>query len=100
MFWGGYENDFQAITGLGDNDPRIMIASLINLILGFMGILMFLLILLAGFKWMLSMGNEEKASEARSMLVSGVIGLILIFASFALAQFAVNMIYEATLGIV
>jgi hypothetical protein len=96
MFWGGYEQDFQGATGLGDRDPREMIASLLNIALGFLGIIALLLIILAGFKWMLSMGNEDKASEAKRMLFSGIVGLIIILASFGLARFAIDAIYRAT----
>jgi hypothetical protein len=96
MFWGGYEDEFQGATGLGDRDPREMIASLVNIALGFLGILALMLIILAGFKWMLSMGNEDKASEAKRMLFSGIVGLIIILASFGLARFAIDAIYRAT----
>jgi len=39
---------------------------------------------------MMSGGNEERASEARKMLFGGIIGLIIILASFALASFLIN----------
>jgi hypothetical protein len=96
MLWGGYEDDFQETTGLGDKDPREMIASLLNIALGFLGIISLLIIMLAGLKWMLSMGNEDKTSEAKRMLSGGIIGLIIIAGSFGLARFIIEAIYNAT----
>jgi len=90
LLWGGREDEIQIITGLGGRDPILILAGLIRIVLSFLGILALSIILLAGFKWMMSGGNEERASEARKMLFGGIIGLIIILASFALASFLIN----------
>lgn len=95
LFWGDQQG-FQIITGLGAADPRQIIANLINILLGFLGILAVVIIILAGFKWMTSGGNEEKASEAKSSLAAAIIGILIILASFAIAQFVISSLFEAT----
>ncbi|MEK7097538.1 MAG: hypothetical protein AAB906_01695 [Patescibacteria group bacterium] len=90
LLWGGREDEVRIITGLGSRDPLFIIAGLIRVILSFLGILALAIIMLAGFKWMVSGGNEEKSDEARRMLFSGIIGLIIILASFALASYLIN----------
>lgn len=90
LLWGGREEEVQVITGLGDRDPILILAGLIRIVLSFLGILALAIIVLAGFKWMMSGGNEERASEAKKMLFGGIIGLIIILASFALASFLIN----------
>lgn len=90
LLWGGREEEVQVITGLGSRDPILILAGLIRIFLSFLGILAVVIIILAGFKWMLSGGNEEKASEAKRMLISGIIGLAIILASFGLVRYLLN----------
>ncbi|MFA5318094.1 MAG: hypothetical protein WC323_01315 [Patescibacteria group bacterium] len=79
---------------LGDKDPRMIIADIINIILGFLGIISLIIIISAGFKWMLSSGNEDQANAAKKMLWSGVIGLILVLSSYGIARFLINAIAQ------
>jgi hypothetical protein len=89
-------NDFQDETGLGDRDPRDIVARIVRIILGFLGIVAVIIILLGGFKWMTAGGNEDKVSEARKLIVSGIIGLVIILAAFGIAQFVINSLMNAT----
>ncbi|MFH0956142.1 MAG: hypothetical protein V1801_02950, partial [Candidatus Falkowbacteria bacterium] len=54
-------------TGLGVKDPRAIAAQVINIILGFLGIVAVIIILLGGFKWMTAGGNEDKVGEAKKL---------------------------------
>jgi hypothetical protein len=97
LFGGnGLEENIQGSTGLGNADPREMAARVINIILGFLGIIAVVIILLAGFKWMTAAGNEDKVSEAKKLMGAGVIGLIIILMAFGIAQFVINALYTAT----
>lgn len=96
-FWtGGTDTDVRGILALGSADPRQVIVNLINIALGFLGILAVVIIIFAGFRYMTSGGNEDARAQAKSMLMSAIIGLILIFAAFALAQFLINTLVGAT----
>lgn len=79
-----------------DNSPIEIITNIINIALGFLGIIAVGIILLGGFKWMTAAGNEDKTSEAKQLLGAGVIGLIIILAAWALATFVIKQIYGAT----
>ena len=96
MLWGGYESNVQTATGLGNTDPREMAGSVINIFLGFLGIIAVLLILFGGFKWMTAAGDEGKVDEAKKLIAAGVIGLVVILAAFAIAQFVISALYNAT----
>lgn len=96
LLWGGFYDNFQETSGLGSRDPREMIVGIIRIALGFLGILAVTIIILAGFKIMLSGGNEDRAAEAKSMLFNGIMGLIIILASLSLANFVINAILNAT----
>src|SRR6056297_2215822 len=77
-------------TGLGERDPRDIAASMINIALGFLGILAVVIILIGGFKWMTAAGNEDKVNEAKKIIVAGVIGLVIILAAWGIASFVLN----------
>lgn len=94
--WGGQANNYQANTGLGNNDPRSIAANIINIILGFLGILAVVLILFGGFKWMTAAGNEDKVAEAKKLLVAGVVGMIIILSAYALAAFVLDAVFRST----
>lgn len=96
MLWGGFESDIQSTTGLGNTDPREMAAQVVNIVLGFIGMIAVIIILLAGFRWMAAAGNEDKVMAAKKMLGAGVIGLVIVLAAFAIAQFMINALYGAT----
>ncbi|OGF25707.1 hypothetical protein A2303_06930 [Candidatus Falkowbacteria bacterium RIFOXYB2_FULL_47_14] len=96
LLWGGFESNVQETTGLGNEDPREIVAQVINILLGFLGIIAVLIIILGGFRWMLSGGDSERADESRRMIVSGILGILLILAAFAIAQFVLNSLYNAT----
>ena len=96
--WGDNSNGqtLKEVTGLGDKDPRDIAASVIRIILGFLGIIAVIIILLGGFKWMTAGGNEDKVGEAKKLITAGIIGLVIIVAAFAIASFVLTNLIAAT----
>ncbi len=56
------------------------------------------IILLGGFKWMTAAGNEDKVEEAKHLMTAGVIGLIIIVASWGISKFVLNLVFNAVQG--
>jgi hypothetical protein len=83
---------------LADGDPREMAGRIINVALGFLGLIAVVIILMGGFKWMTAGGNEDKVSEAKKLLGAGVIGLAIVLAAWAVSSFVIDAIYDATQG--
>lgn len=105
-FWGGskgrdYVTQNSGLPGqnAANNDPRLVVANIIRFILGFLGILAVIIVVYAGFKWMLSGGSEDKIGEAKKMLIAGVIGLIIILAAYIVVNFVINQLIGATTGV-
>lgn len=92
---GAIEGDLK----LGGGDVRQTAARLINVALGFLGIIAVVIVLIGGFKYMVSGGNEEKTSEARRLIVSGIIGLAIILSAWAITSFVISRLLEATSGV-
>ncbi len=82
--------------GLGTEDVRTTIGRVIRAFMGLLGIVAVLLILYGGFKWMTAGGNSEQVDEAKKIIISGVIGLIIIMSAYAIATFVVGAIVNGT----
>ncbi|MBU1348624.1 pilin [Patescibacteria group bacterium] len=86
----------QSSIKLGSGDIRQTAARIINVALGFLGIIAVVIVLLGGFKYMISGGNEEKTSEAKKLIVSGIIGLAIILSAWAITSFVISRLVTAT----
>ena len=84
-------------TELGTKDIGDTVAGVINVILGFLGILATGIILLGGFKWMTSQGNTDKVDEAKKLIGAGVIGLIIVLVALAVSRFILFSLRNETL---
>lgn len=82
--------------GLGNRDPREIAASVINILMGFLGIVAVVIILIGGFKWMTAGGNEDKITESKKMITAGIIGLLIILAAWGITIFVLNALLNAT----
>jgi len=72
-------------------DLFIMIGIIVNGILGILGVVLFVIIIYAGFLWMTAGGNAEKVKTAKSWMVNAIIGIILIMASMAISKFIMDI---------
>ena len=70
----------------------------INVVLGLSGIILLGYILYAGFLWMTSGGEMEKAKEARTMISNAVIGLIILISAFAISSFVLGALTRISEG--
>ena len=89
-------NEITSQIELGAKDPREIVARIINTAMMFLGIIAVVIILLGGFKWMTAAGNEDKVGEAKQLMGAGVIGLVIILASWGIASFVLNQLINAT----
>jgi len=85
-------------TGLGSAELTATIGSIIQIIIGFLGVIAIIIVLIGGFQWMTAAGNEEKVAQAKKLLGAGVIGLVIILAAYAITQFVITSLSTATGG--
>lgn len=91
-------NDFATgNVNLGTKELRETVAGIVNIVLGFLGILATLIVLLGGFKWMTSGGNSDKVDEAKKLIGAGIVGLVIILAAYAIVRFVLGSIQNQTL---
>lgn len=82
--------------GLGGQDIRTTIASIIRTAMGLLGIIAVVVILIGGFTWMIAGGNDDKVGEAKKWIFSGIIGLAIILSAYALSSFVIDKLIQAT----
>ncbi|MBT4496031.1 hypothetical protein HOC73_04790, partial [bacterium] len=87
-----------AETGLGSSSLPELIVRIIQIALGFLGILALIVILYGGYTWLSSGGNQDKVADAKKILVNGVIGLVIILSAFSIVTFLITRIFDATGG--
>lgn len=59
----------------------------IGVVLSFVGVIFFGLMIYAGILWMTAQGNDQQVAKAKGILVSSIIGLIIVFAAYAITSF-------------
>lgn len=79
-----------------DRSLEETIGQLINVVLGFLGIIFLLLVIYAGFLWMTAGGNSDKVDKAKSILIQATIGLVILLAAYAITSFVVTQLGGAT----
>lgn len=72
-----------------------VVPRLINIVMSVLGIIAVVIILIGGFMWMTAAGNEERVGKAKQVLVAGVIGLLIVIAAYAIANFVITKLYQA-----
>ena len=81
--------------GLPSTSFPILIARLIRILLGTLGVVAVLIVIYAGWLYMSAGGDDTKVKKAKKILMNAVIGLVLILASYSIASFILGKLLEA-----
>jgi hypothetical protein len=73
----------------GPELPQI-IGNVIAVLLSFVGVVLLVIMLYAGFQWMTAGGDSKKVIEARGRIMNALIGLIILAASYAIVDFVIT----------
>lgn len=82
---------------LGNLEPANIISALIRLLLVVAAIVFFFMLVLGGIQWILSGGDKQKTEAARNQITAALVGLVVVFSAWAIAQlinalFGVNIL--------
>lgn len=73
-----------------DVTPQTLIGRVINALLGIIGSVALVMFVYGGITMLTSMGSPEKMGQAKGILVGAILGLIIVFASYALVNFVIG----------
>ncbi len=79
-------------TGLPTTDIREIVANVIRVALGLLGIIAVVIILYGGWLWMSAGGNEEQIAKAKKVLLNGIVGLLIILSAYSIVLFVMKML--------
>lgn len=80
------------------NNPQEIVVDIVKYLITFVAIMAVSIIILGGFKWMVSGGNSEAIIDARKLLLSGMIGLVIILTSYTLVEYVVEITNQVLAG--
>jgi len=93
---GGVVNAGKQVYGEGiQTNFALGLITIINQILNLIGILFFLLLIYAGYLWMMARGKEEQIEKAKNITREVVIALIIILLARVLTEFLLTQIGKA-----
>ena len=89
-----FPDQFQGGATVLNEDTGLIsiIAQLVNIFMGLLGMIAVILMLYGGFTWMTAQGDADKVKKAQQIIFTATVGIIVIFASWALATFAIDYI--------
>lgn len=79
-------------------DVRYRIVKIINVILTIVGLIVVVLIIFAGFKWMTAAGNEEAVKDAQKIMKNAIIGLVIIILAWSITLFIMRRLSAISQG--
>ena len=74
-----------------------IIGKVIRVLLSFVGVILVMIIIYAGFLWMTAGGNEEQVKKAKAWLTNAVVGLVIALSAYAISAFVVGNLGGAVL---
>jgi len=77
---------------LGITDPSVLVGRIIFAILGLTGAIALVMFIWGGLQWMTAAGNAEKVTKGRDTLLWAVLGLVIIFSSYAILKAVLNIL--------
>ncbi|HEX5430008.1 MAG TPA: hypothetical protein VFX17_02955 [Patescibacteria group bacterium] len=82
----GLSNTFGGATTLSG-----LILEVINIILALAGLIAVLILIIGGFRYVTSFGNEEAVGKAKKMIINAIIGIIIIILAFVIVRVVTNV---------
>jgi len=91
-----YMNNFATGAGYGSASLTEVVGKIIKVVLSLLGLVAVVLIIVGGFQWMASGGNEEKIKGAKKLMGAAMVGLIIIVLAYAIATFVISNLVNVT----
>ncbi|MDD4996116.1 MAG: hypothetical protein PHW15_01380 [Patescibacteria group bacterium] len=91
-----YVQNFREVAGYGEASITEVVGNIIKIVLSLLGLVAVVLVIIGGFQWMASAGNEDKIKSAKKLIGSALVGLIIVVLAYAIATFVISNIVEVT----
>jgi apolipoprotein N-acyltransferase len=80
----------QAGLNTASDQLPIVIGAVIKTVLGVVGIVFLVLMVYAGFIWMIARGDEGKVEKAKNTIINCIIGVVIVVGAYAITSFIID----------
>ncbi|MFA5128256.1 MAG: hypothetical protein WC457_04665 [Patescibacteria group bacterium] len=80
---------------LSNKTPESLASQIVTIVLGFTATIFFLMVLYGGITWMTAMGAPDKVNKAKDILITAILGMVIVAASYAISVFIFSKISSA-----
>jgi len=80
------------------NTPASIVVNIINVVLTFLGLVTLFLVIYGGTVYLLARGDSTKASKGRKIIMIGIIGVLIVLASWGISYFVFSQVNIASEG--
>jgi hypothetical protein len=80
----------QAGLGGSPDDLSVVIGTVIKTALGVVGVVFLVLMVYAGYIWMIARGDEAKVEKAKDTIVNCIIGVVIVVGAYAITSFIIT----------
>ncbi|MDD5534606.1 MAG: Ig-like domain-containing protein [Patescibacteria group bacterium] len=91
----GLEN-FRSAANYANTDLPTAMGRIMKIVLGVLGLAATVIVIMGGFKWMTSGGDENKISEAKKLMMAGIVGILIIVLAYAISSFIIGKLMSVT----
>jgi hypothetical protein len=83
------------IVGGAPGTPAALVGNIINTAIGILGVVALGLILYAGGLWLTAAGNDDKVAEAKKIIRTTTIGIVVVGLAYAITAFIISLVVSA-----
>lgn len=94
---GGVFTDVYETEGKLEESLPQAVGNVISIALSFIGVILLIIIVYAGFLWLTAGGSEEQVGKAKKLIKNGVIGVAIALSAFIITSFVVRSL-ESSIG--
>lgn len=76
----------------GGADLIQITGGIIAVLLSFVGVILIIVMIYAGFLWMTAGGSADQVKKARAMILNAIIGLVITMSSYAISAYVLDQL--------
>ena len=77
-------------------DPSVFLTNIINVLLGLAAVVAVLFLIIGGFWYITSAGNEETAEKGKNTAINAIIGLVIIILSYVIVNVVAGLVFKTS----
>lgn len=85
---------FGTTTETGDVGLYDKIATIVNIVLGFAGIVAMIYVIYAGIRWIMAQGNEDEVKKSKGTIRDAIIGIAVIFLAYIIVNYIIENLWN------